>query len=470
MDLIKARELREQRAKLVGDAQAIFDKETRTAEDNAKFDKMMADADALKVDIDRMERVEAAVAETRATGKPPAAQIGATGDDVAAIQEYRAAEHRHGIKAMEAVRPEVRRVVERTNAQYWEATKAYLIGGDANLSPEARAILRGDVETYRMLGCRSVAQPRESRAMAEGVGGNALQGTGGGYFVPVGFVDEVEQALLYYGDILNTSTIMNTATGNPLPYPNSNDTGTMGVRLAENTQVVEGDLTLGSIVFGAWKYSTKMIQLSVELLQDSAFNLEEFIKEQFAIRLGRILNSDMTLGTGSTASMPNGILNAATAGPIATGSSTNDGGTETGGLTIGSDDLVNLEHSVDLAYRRGARYSANDSTILQLKKLKDKYGRPLWLPGIAVNAPDTINGYPYSTNNNLPVIALSAKTMLFGQHKKYVVRRVKELAVLRLNERFADYGQVAFLGFARYDGNLLDAGTHPVKYLTQAAA
>ena len=470
MDHVKARELREQRAKLVADARAIFDKETRTAEDTAKFDTMMASADALKLDIDRIERVEAAVKETRATGKPPAGQIEGNADDVAHLQEYRAAEHRHGVKALEVVRPEVRRVVERSNEQYWRATKAYLIGGDANLSPEARAILRGDVETYRMLGCRSVSQgDREFRAMGTG-GGNALDGTGGGYFVPVGFVNEVEEALKYYGDILNTSTIMNTATGNPLPYPTSNDTGTTGVRLAENTQVTEGDLTLGSIVFGAWKYSTKMIQVSIELLQDSAFNLEEFVKEQFAIRLGRILNTEMTLGTGSGASMPNGILNAATAGVTATGSSTNDGGAETGGLTIGSDDLVALEHSVDPLYRRGARYSANDSTILQLKKLKDKYGRPLWLPGIAVNAPDTINGYPYSTNNDLPVIALSAKTMLFGQHKKYVVRRVKELAVLRLNERFADYGQVAFLGFARYDGNLLDAGTHPVKYLTQAAS
>jgi HK97 family phage major capsid protein len=53
----------------------------------------------------------------------------------------------------------------------------------------------------------------------------------------------------------------------------------------------------------------------------------------------------------------------------------------------------------------------------------------------------------------------------FGSLDKYLIRRVKEMSVLRLVERFADYGQVAFLGFARYDGNLLDAGTHPVKYL-----
>ncbi len=221
-------------------------------------------------------------------------------------------------------------------------------------------------------------------------------------------------------------------------------------------------------MFGAYKYSTKMVKVSIELLQDSAFDLESFLKDQFAIRIGRILNNHFTVGTGTN--QPKGILVAATAGPVAGGSSGNDGGSETGGTSIGSDDLIELEHSIDPLYRRGAKYMMHDSTLKQIKKLKDKYGRPLWLPGLAVNDPDTINGYGYSINNDLPAIAVNAKTVLFGKLDKYIIRRVKELSVLRLVERYADYGQVAFIGFARYDGNLLDAGTHPVKYLTQAAA
>ena len=89
-------------------------------------------------------------------------------------------------------------------------------------------------------------------------------------------------------------------------------------------------------------------------------------------------------------------------------------------------------------------------------------------PGIGANAPDTILGYPYAINNDMATIATTNKTVLFGAIDKYLIRQVKELSILRLNERFADKGQVAFIGFARYDGNLLDAGTHPVKYLVQA--
>jgi HK97 family phage major capsid protein len=467
--LSKARELREKRAKLVADARAIYDSSARTAEDTKKFDAMMDEADGVKVEIDREERLETSERETRGSGHPPAGRIDsqlADTDIEARVAEYRGLQRRHRGLALTKASSEVRTVIERLNEEYWQATAQYLLNGDANLASEAREILNGRRAGFRGLGVGSILAP-ERRDMGTG-GGNALQGTGGGYFVPVGFVDAVEEGMKWYGDMLRSSTIMRTATGQPLPWPNDNDTTNTGELVGEGAAVSEGDLTLGNIVFGAFKYSTKMIKVSIEMLQDSAFDLESYVKDKFAIRLGRIINTHTTTGAGTT--LPKGIVPASTVGPTATGASLNDGGTETGGTSIGSDDLIELEHSVDKSYRRDAAYMAHDSTIKTLKKLKDKYGRPLWLPGIAVAAPDTINGYEYFTNNDMATIAVNAKTLLFGALKKYVIREVKELAILRLNERYAELGQVAFLGFARYDGNLLDPGTHPVKYLVQAAS
>ena len=109
----------------------------------------------------------------------------------------------------------------------------------------------------------------------------------------------------------------------------------------------------------------------------------------------------------------------------------------------------------------------HDNTLKLIKQLLDKYGRPLWLPGIAANAPDTINGYPYVINQSMPTIAASANTMLFGSLQKFIMRRVKDLSILRLDERFAEVGQVAFIAFSRIDSRLVDAGTHPICYLQQ---
>jgi HK97 family phage major capsid protein len=148
------------------------------------------------------------------------------------------------------------------------------------------------------------------------------------------------------------------------------------------------------------------------------------------------------------------------------GNSTTSG--ETTSITY--DDLVELEHSVDPAYRKNARFMMSDTALKTVKKLKDGIGRPLWMAGLAVKEPDTINSYPYVINQDVAVPAASAKTVLFGDFTNYFIRRVAGVQVLRLTERYADYNQVGFLAFQRWDGQLVDAGTHPIKYLQQSAS
>jgi HK97 family phage major capsid protein len=191
------------------------------------------------------------------------------------------------------------------------------------------------------------------------------------------------------------------------------------------------------------------------------------VKQQFAVRLARGLNPYLTTGLGSASNQPMGIITAATAsGQTVIG---DDNATTPDPTTqVGYTDLVNLEHSVDPNYRVNGKFMFHDTTLRYIKSLRDRYGRPLWVPGVATNAPDSILGHQYLCNNDMQTLATKNKTVLFGDISKFTIRRVKELAVLRLVERFADYGQIAFLGFARYDSQLLDAGTHPCKYLVQA--
>lgn len=483
--LAQIRELREKRGKAAADAQALIPKvgEKWTAEARQKFDAFMTEADTLKTqidalqaDVDREARAAATSRETGGVPRLPESPIGGP-EQLSAVTQYRTALKKHRTKALETIRPEARVVVEELNRRYWEALKDYLtcdpIMGMRN--PESRDILAGKDPAFReLVGRAPKMQDQEVRDL--GVGTGSL----GGFFVPQGFVYDIEEALKYYGDMLNVAEVMDTATGQPLPYPTDNDTTNTGEIVGEGQQVSDADVSIGHIVFGAFKFSTKMVKVSIELLQDSAFDLESYLKKKFAIRLGRILNTKFTVGAGTTE--PLGIITAivandgtpnATPGQaygiplIASGSAANDGSGNTGTNSIGSGDLFNLEHTVDPLYRRGAKYMLHDQTLRFIKTLLDKYGRPLWIPGLAMDAPDTINGYEYSINNDMATIAASANTVAFGSLDKYLIRRVKELAIVRLSERFADYGQVAFIGFARYDGNLLDAGTHPVSYLQQ---
>jgi HK97 family phage major capsid protein len=474
-----SKELREQRVKIAADMAIVSTEitdqlakekgqrdEGKLAEARKKFDLMDADVASIKVKIDEMEDDEARVAkaaaldaELRKSRKPPeTAQPGDIGlpgaggfDDPAVAERYKKA-FRNYLKFGWAARPDK---------------------GIYGITQEDRNTLTPYSQQVEVTAA-DMGRARELRDMGSG-GQGAYPGATTGFFVPVGFTMAIEEALKYYGDMLNVGEILPTATGQPLPYPTDNDTTIMGELIGEGQQVTTQDVSIGQITLGAWKFSSRLVKVSLELLQDSAFDLESYLIKKFATRLGRILNNQFTIGTGTSA--PQGIIVGATLGigsgttPVLIG---NDNLTSPDTTQqVGYQDLVNLEHSVDPLYRRTgktltAKWMFHDSTLRYIKTLKDLFGRPLWVPSVEVNATDKILGYTYSINNDMATLAANNITVAFGALEKYLIRRVMDMRVLRLEERFADYGQVAFLAFTRYDARLLDAGTHPVKYIQQS--
>ena len=135
------------------------------------------------------------------------------------------------------------------------------------------------------------------------------------------------------------------------------------------------------------------------------------------------------------------------------------------------DDLVELEHSLDPAYREGGRcaFMFADTTLKAIKKLKDGQGRPLWLPGIDVKEPASILGYRYVINQSVPAMAATAKSVLFGDFSKYIIRDAMGITMYRFaDSAFAQKGQVGFLAFMRSGGVLTDA--QAVKFFQHGAA
>lgn len=407
---MKSKELRAKRFKIIEDARALIAGDSPTAEQNAQFDAMMAEADGLKAQIDRIERAEELAAEQNEALRAAAERNGHSLDEQSAI-------------------------VEDENKAFMSWVRRGLSGLNAKE--------------------REIYEKRFQAAQSEG------SNSAGGYTVPQGFYQKLEDAQKAYGGMIDASFVFDTASGNALPIPTDNDTSNSGAILAENTQVSAQDITFGVVTLNAYTYTSKLVLVSNQLLQDSAFDLNAFLSKKLGERIARATNTHFTTGSGS--SQPNGVVTAATLGITAAG---------TGGsvAAIGFDDLVDLEHSVDPAYRKAAQYMMSDAALKAIKKIKDSQNRPLWLAGLAVKEPDTINGMPYVINQDVAAPAASAKSVLFGDFSRYYIRRVAGVQVLRLTERYADYNQTGFLAFQRWDGNLVDAGTHPIKYLQHQAS
>ena len=280
--------------------------------------------------------------------------------------------------------------------------------------------------------------------------------TAGGFTVPDEMMQAIEIAQLAFGGMREVSTVLTTATGADMPIPTSDDTSNEGAILAENIAAGEQDIVFGQLILQAFKYSSLMIPVSIELMQDSATNMAQFVGGRLFERLARIMHRHATVGTGTA--QPNGVVSAATDSTVVAASNT----------AITYPEVLNLKHSVDPAYRNNARFMAPDGLLLLMKTMVDSQNRPLWLPSLIPGEPSTFDGDQVVVNQHMAAPASDSISLLYGDFSKYLWRETHEIEIMRLDERFAEQHQVAFLGFSRFDGDLLDAGTGPVKFLTMA--
>lgn len=414
-----------------------------TAEDRANWDAVNTDYDAAKAKLDDAQKVAQRTAEVEASLVAP------IGDQRIGREDFDGR-----IRNAAATITEEQRALGQ---QSWFMVQA---GFDPTQRHLDAARLCGINPRSRELTIR-LRDNREYRA------GMSTTDNVGGYTIPEGFVNNFELALLAYGGIRQAADVIRTATGNNLPWPTGNDTSNEGELLTEETTIgATVNPSVGVKTFYAYKMSSKLIQISPELLQDSAFDMASQIGTWLGERIGRIESSYYTTGTGS--SQPTGILAASGGATVATLST---GVAYTASATaITWDELTDLIYSVDASYRPGSAYMMHDNIIRYLRKLMDGEGHYYWQPSITAGINDQILGYPVITNLSMSsTITAGDKTVVFGQLKKFKIRDVAEVRLRRLDERYADTDQIGFVAFHRTDSGLLDAGTHPVKYLLQHA-
>jgi len=412
-----SQKLKDQRAEIVVQMRALHDTATKedrgfTTDEDAKWAAL--DADLAKIDaaIKRSEKIDAAgivvPSNLRAAGNVAADDTGGTGLD----------EKRTFDKFM------------RCGMQELNDEERQFMAGRRDNAKELRAFSAGTTNT-------------------------------GGYTVPQDFRDQLEIALKVYGGMMAVSEILRTDTGATLPMPTFNYTSVVASIVGENTGgSADSSTPFGVANLGAFTYRSPILPVSYEFLQDSAFG-EGFITQALGQSLARAVNAHATVGTGS--GQPRGItLDAATGKTGTTGQTT----------SVIFDDLLDLIHSIDPAYRPDSKWMMHDGSLKVIRKLKDSQNRPVFLPGydgLAGAMADSILGYGVQINQDMPAMAANAKSIAFGALAKYKLRIVKDVTMLRLVERYADSLQVAFILFMRMDGRLLDAGTNPVKLYVNSA-
>lgn len=398
----KILEMRQKRAALVEQARNILDaadaeKRGLTAEEEQQYNNIMSEVDALAKRIEKEERQLAIEEELKKSAGVIAAKRDQLGTDKEERTGRESREYRDAFwKAMRQTR----------NALYADEVRALQVGTDSE----------------------------------------------GGYLVPDEFERTLIQALQDQNIMRSLATVISTSSGDRLiPVVASHGSASW---IAEEGDYTESDEAFNRVTLGAHKVGT-LIKVSEELLQDSAFNLEQYIVSEFARRLGRAEEAAFVNGDGN--GKPSGLIGAAQVG--VTAAATN---------AITADELIDLYHSLGRPYRQRATFLLADSTAKVIRKLKDNDGQYIWQPGLQAGQPDRLFNRPVAISDDVPAIAAGAKVIAFGDFSYYWIADRQGTVFQRLNELYAIKGQVGFRAYRRVDGKLILA--EAVKVLQMKAS
>lgn len=420
------KELREKQARITSEARERLDligKETdeaRAAELEASHDKAMAEFDKIEAQIQRAKKLEEA--EARMNAGDPRAPRGGDGEQ--------------------------RGVDEGDRIDYRTAFHAYLRaqGNVGAMTGEERAALSAGYQKV------------EHRAQT-------TSNTAGGYTIPTELMNILVKSMVAWGPMYDedVATVITTSGGGAITMPTVNDTAVAAVAHTEGATLTDdggSDATFGQKTLGAYAFNTEWLRVSKELADDSIFAMEQILGDLLGERLGRIANSKLTTGSGSSDVL--GVVTGSTLGK-----------TSASATAITSDEIIDLVHSVDPAYRMSPKvaFMFNDTTLAAIRKLKDGDGNYLWQMGnVQQGTPGSLLGYRYHINQamaSIPAAASASRVMIFGDIGKFYVRKVGAPLIGAIQDKdfWPGFG---IAGYIRFDGELAD--TAAVKHLITAAA
>lgn len=384
----KINELRTKRAKAWEDAKAFLDshrneKGILSAEDTAAYEKMEQDVAALGREIERQERADALERQLNAPTSTPITE-----------------------------KPEAKKMDEKTGRAADKYKNAF----------------------WNQMRNRSNAEVRN--ALSEGVD------TEGGFLVPDTFEKKLVAALHDELVFRKLAHVFTTSSGvHRIPVVSTRGSASW---VEEAGVIPETDDAFGQKTIGAHKL-TALIKISEELLNDSAFDLEGYFRDEFTKRMSDAEETAFITGDGN--GKPLGLFSDADGAEV--------GVTAASATEITADEIINLYYSLRAPYRKKAVWLLNDSTIAAIRKLKDNNGQYMWQPALREGEPDTLLGKPVYTSVSVPGIEAGAKAIAFGDLSYYWIGDREGVSFRRLNELYATTGQVGFLATKRVDAKLI---------------
>ena len=286
---------------------------------------------------------------------------------------------------------------------------------------------------------------------------NALSvgtGSAGGYTVPDEFERQMVKALEENNIFRQIARVIKTDSGTR-KIPVATDSGTASW-IDEGGTITDSDPSFSQEALSAFKMGT-LVKVSSELLNDSAFDIAAYIAERIGARFGALEESAFFNGTGvsqvsGTPSMPTGILTSITPGA---GTTTADAETLTFDDVYKLYYELKSPYRKNAAFIAHETVMLH---MMMLKDGHSNYiwkpGLAVGQPDTILNHPIHTSQYMPAITGTAATDA-GKKVLLFGDFSYYWIADRQGRTMKRLNELYAVTDQVGFIGTQRVDGKLI---------------
>ena len=346
------------------------------------------------------------------------------------------------------------------------AYENWLRWGAEGLTPKDRGIL-----SSLPPGCFSQERGRgQQRGRPQAaVGDTSVQTTAaklGGNTIPEQLRSQLLDILKAFGGVRGVASVQNVSSGQKLIWPTTDSSTEEGDIIAEATATVVSSVEFGQKSVEFDMYTSKVIEVSWEFLQDTIVDLIGHINQRLVNRIARVQNKYFTLGSSTAAHKVQGLEDVASDGVVAAKSTSQV-------TDIVPDSLNLLIHSIDPAYRDNFRFMWNDKTLGILERKKTGISNdqtPLWLPSIREGAPGLIYGRPYMINQSVPDMAASKASIYAGNFSHFNIFDAMDMELFRLDgDAYTLKRTVGFVMYMRTASQMVDAG-NPIKRFKNAAS
>ena len=264
-----------------------------------------------------------------------------------------------------------------------------------------------------------------------------------GAVIPTTIVNKIIAKVYSICPILEQSSKYNVKGNLVIPYY---DGSTHDITVAYATEFEDlassvgsfGTITLAGFLAGA------LVKISRSLINNSDFNLTDWVVDRMAYAMKRFVEGELLNGTENKVTGLSGI----TAGMTLTAGAT---------TALTADEVIQLHDMIVDDYQSNAIFIMSPKTRTAIRTLKTN--DVIYLLNDDVSSPfgSTLLGKPVYVTDNMEDMGAGKVAMFYGDMSGLATKFSEEMEIQVLNERFATQHAVGVVGWLEFDAKIEDA-------------